>query len=44
MLTSLFFTVLLLGMAIWRQGFGFLVWVDLFVSAANFAIVLLYIF
>lgn len=41
MLTSLFLTVLLLGIAIWRPGFSFLVWVDLIISAANFAIFLI---
>jgi len=44
MLTSLFLTLLLLGMAICKPGFGFRVWLDLTISAANFAVVLLYIF
>lgn len=44
MLTSLILSGVLLGMALWREGFGFLVWIDLLISASNFAILLLHIF
>ncbi len=41
---DLFLTALLLGLALWREGWGFVVWIDLLLSGANFAIFLLQVF
>jgi hypothetical protein len=41
MLSSAILSAILLASAIfWRKGFGFMVWVDLIISAANAAVFL----